>query len=55
MFKFNSKIEELSKILNIDEFNIKEAFDSTYSHLSIYDPVMNENGDEVNWVSNYLL
>ena len=40
-------IEELSKILNINEFDIKEAFDSSYKVLSIYEPVSNENGDEL--------
>lgn len=47
--KYNKEptIKELSNILNIDEFDIKEAFDSTYNHLSIYEPVNTENGDEL--------
>ncbi len=40
-------IKELAIILNVSEFEIKEAFDSSYNTLSIYEPVNNENGDEL--------
>lgn len=40
-------IKELSNILNISEYDIKEAFDSSYNVVSIYEPVNNENGDEL--------
>jgi len=40
-------INEIATILKIDEYDIKEAFDSSYSVVSIYEPVNNENGDEL--------
>lgn len=40
-------IKEISKILNIDEFEIKEAFDSSVNALSIFEPINNDNGDEL--------
>lgn len=47
--KYNKEptLKDISLILNIDEFEIKEAFDSSYNVLSIYEPVNNENGDEL--------
>lgn len=40
-------LKEISEILKIDEYDIKEAFDSSYSVVSIFEPVNNENGDEL--------
>lgn len=49
-------IKEISELLNVSEFDIKEAFDSSYNVVSIYEPVNNENGDElflIDQLSNY--
>ena len=40
-------IKEISEILKIDEYEIKEAFDSSYSVVSIYEPIINETGDDL--------
>ena len=40
-------LKEISDILNIDEYEIKEAFDSSVNALSIFEPVNNDNGDEI--------
>lgn len=40
-------LKEISDILNIDEYEIKEAFDSSVNVLSIFEPVNNDNGDEI--------
>ena len=34
-------------IFKIDEYEIKEAFDSSVNALSIFEPVNNDNGDEI--------
>ena len=40
-------LKEIANILNIEEYDLKEAFDSSFSVISIYEPVNNENGDEL--------
>lgn len=40
-------IKEIANILNYNEFDIKEAFDSSYSVVSIFEPLNNENGDDL--------
>ena len=40
-------IKEIANMLNVDEYDVKEAFDSSYSVVSIYEPVHNENGDDL--------
>ena len=40
-------LKEISEILNIEEYEIKEAFDSSVNALSIFEPINNDNGDEI--------
>ena len=40
-------INEIANILNCNEFDVKEAFDSSYNIISIFEPINNENGDEL--------
>lgn len=49
ILKYNKEpsIKEISNILKIDEFEVKEAFDSSISALSIHDPINNDANDEI--------
>lgn len=40
-------IKEIANILNYSEYDIKEAFDSSYNVVSIFEPINTENGDEL--------
>ena len=40
-------IEELSKMLDVETYDLIEALDSTMSLASIYDPIYSDNGDTI--------